>query len=342
MKFITLTNTIIYRRWTIEYINKDKTWTFRSGVYWFTDRKGIKGFNHIRGSTRAYKPKNKIKLLLLSDKNNIKQLLSDANLKHQKIIKELTGYGLVKLNNELCGYNKKPKYELRWCSFPGKGKKPYEGIDGIIALYLAKKYRCDGYIIRGLKSTIKGMIKDYQTEYVIINPKNKLKVLYNDRQSPNIHKNIIMRIQTLNIKPKHWSTDWIPISYTKILSNNQLKKSLTFLWSRNKEVLAICRAYYINKNRIEIGDVWLNNKCRGKFTNKGEKISVVFMTKVINKIWKNYPKTKLISLIVSKNNIPAIKLYKRLSFKINKKVNAKKLGVKNGVFMIKYRHDKIK
>jgi len=143
-----------------------------------------------------------------------------------------------------------------------------------------------------------------------------------------------MRIQTLNIDPKHWSTEWIPISYTKILSNNQIKKSLTFLWTKNYEVLAICRAYYINKYRIEIGDVWLNEKCRGKYINR-QKISVVFMKRVIRKIWENYPKVELISLIVSKKNIPAIKLYKKLNFTVNKKVVAKELDVKDGLYMTK-------
>lgn len=96
-----------------------------------------------------------------------------------------------------------------------------------------------------------------------------------------------------------------------------MKKSLTFLWANNKQILAIYRAYYINKNRIEIGDVWLNEKCRGKYIN-GIKISVLFMKKIINKIWKNYPSAKIISLIVSKNNMPAINLYKKLNFKIKK------------------------
>jgi len=148
-----------------------------------------------------------------------------------------------------------------------------------------------------------------------------------------------LRIQTLKIDPKHWSTEWIPISYTKILSNSQMKKSLTFLWAKNYEVLAICRAYYINKYRIEIGDVWLNEKCRGKYINS-QKISVVFMKRVIRKIWENFYKAELISLIVSKKNIPALKLYKKLNFTVNKKVVAKELGVKDGLYMTKHRTTK--
>jgi hypothetical protein len=68
----------------------------------------------------------------------------------------------------------------------------------------------------------------------------------------------------IKIDEDHWTSQWIPISYKKILSKNQINKSLSFIWYVENELLAICRAYYINKNIIEIGDVWLNEKYRGK------------------------------------------------------------------------------
>ena len=73
---------------------------------------------------------------------------------------------------------------LMWCSYPGKNKKSWEGIDGIIGKYLARKYKCDGYIIKGMKtySIPKEKVIDYQTEIVIVNSKRKLEVLYDDRQ----------------------------------------------------------------------------------------------------------------------------------------------------------------
>lgn len=143
-----------------------------------------------------------------------------------------------------------------------------------------------------------------------------------------------MRIKTIITDESHWTTEYIPISYNKILSKNQIKKSLTFIWNDKYYLFVLCRAYYINDNVIEIGDVWLNEKYRGKKIN-GEKISIIFMKRVISKIWKNYPNAKTINLIVAKNNIPAIKLYEKLNFIFVKSVNENKLGIKNGLIMSK-------
>lgn len=145
-----------------------------------------------------------------------------------------------------------------------------------------------------------------------------------------------MRIKTIITTNDHWTTQWIPISYKNILSNNQMKKSVSFIWSNEYILFAICRAYYINDNIIEIGDVWLNEKYRGKKINN-EKISVIFMKKIINKIWKKYPNAKNINLIVAKNNIPAIKLYKKLNFNIVKPVKNNKLGIKNALQMSRFK-----
>ena len=83
---------------------------------------------------------------------------------------------------------------------------------------------------------------------------------------------------------------------------------------------------------IEIGDVWLNEQFRGQKIND-EKISIIFLKKVISKIWKLYSNAKLINLIVSEDNIPAIKLYERLKFICIKSISNKKLGIKNGLLM---------
>ena len=154
--------------------------------------------------------------------------------------------------------------------------------------------------------------------------------------------NIIkINIKKLLIDEEHWSSKWIPISYKNIINEKQLKKSYTFLWGNHKtqEVYGICRSYYINNENIEIGDVWLNDKYRGKSYN-GIKYSVLFMKLVISKIWQTYPSIKKISLIVSENNIPAIKLYKKLNFAENKdSIVSKKiklqLKIKEGIYMIR-------
>jgi hypothetical protein len=121
-----------------------------------------------------------------------------------------------------------------------------------------------------------------------------------------------MIIQKICLDVDHWSSKWIPISY-KTLSKKQYNNSYTFLWHENNEVLAICRSYYMSKHHIEIGDVWLNEKCRGKYQSN-IKISILFMKKIIAKIWKIYSYSTKISLVVSSNNIPAIKLYQKLNF----------------------------
>ena len=142
----------------------------------------------------------------------------------------------------------------------------------------------------------------------------------------------VMIIKTLRLDNKHWSTNWIPISYTSFLSKKQYDKSFTFLWSENNEVLAICRSYYISKQHIEIGDVWLNPKYRGKYIN-GTKISILFMRRVISKIWKKYPDSNKISLMVASDNVPAIKMYEKLKFYKIKNITCKKLSITNGIYM---------
>ncbi len=119
-----------------------------------------------------------------------------------------------------------------------------------------------------------------------------------------------MYIQLLNLDENHWSTSWVPISYKVYLEN-----SCTFLWEENCQVMGICRAYYLSKNRLEIGDVWMNPIVRGKFDDFGEKFSQKFLRIVIDKIKEKYSEFEKISLFVFKDNIPALKLYKKLNFK---------------------------
>jgi len=136
-----------------------------------------------------------------------------------------------------------------------------------------------------------------------------------------------MNIYKTIINKDHWTTDWIPISYTY---NN---KSYTFFWHDNYILNMLCRTYYKNKNIVLIGDVWLNPDLRGQKINN-EKISVVFMKKIIAKIWKFYPSCNKIILEVHQDNIPAIKLYQKLNFKIVKKI---KMNNKDGYLMIRYK-----
>lgn len=140
-----------------------------------------------------------------------------------------------------------------------------------------------------------------------------------------------MNITTKKLNKKNWTIDWIPISYYNLLSKKQLDKSNEYYWSDNYNLLCICRVYYVNKNRVEIGDVWLNEICRGKLLNN-EKISLIFMKKVISKIWVQYKNINKITLIVHNDNIPAIKLYKKLRFK---EVKGKDLifKIENSIFM---------
>jgi len=144
-----------------------------------------------------------------------------------------------------------------------------------------------------------------------------------------------MRMNIIKIDDNHWTTEYIPISYKNILSENHKKNSLTFYWSKEYILYALCRVYFIDDYTIEIGDVWLNEKLRGKKI-KDEKISVIFMRRVIKKIWKIYDKAKIINLIVDKNNISAIKLYNKLDFFISNFDNLLKLN--NGIVMSKLKN----
>lgn len=143
-----------------------------------------------------------------------------------------------------------------------------------------------------------------------------------------------MKINRISLNNDHWTSDYIPISYSQILTPSQYNKSFTFYWATNYNLHVICRAYYINKNRVEIGDVWLNPDLRGQKIN-GVKISLIFMRRIISKIWTTFIDAKYISLVVDKENIPAMRLYDKLHFKIKKDIVNKELNINNGWLMIR-------
>ena len=134
-----------------------------------------------------------------------------------------------------------------------------------------------------------------------------------------------MYIQLLNLDENHWSTSWVPISYKVSVENCS-----TFLWGENFQVMGICRAYYLSKKRLELGDVWINPIVRGKYDIIGEKFSLKFLRIVIDKIKEKYWEFENISLFVFKDNIPALKLYKKLNFKEENNIESDK-----GIYMIK-------
>lgn len=144
-----------------------------------------------------------------------------------------------------------------------------------------------------------------------------------------------MLIRQLLLDNNHFTTEYIPISYNKLLSKKQYEKSRTFYWSDGYNLNMLCRAYYINKHEIQIGDVWLAENLRGKQIND-KKISTIFMNKLIAKIWQNYKDCNKITLLVHSDNKPAINLYNKLNFTIiQKNINNSELNIKNGLKMIR-------
>ena len=63
------------------------------------------------------------------------------------------------------------------------------------------------------------------------------------------------------------------------------------------------------------------------------KYSAFFLQRVISKIWKLYPYSTNITLIVSKDNISAIKRYNKLNFKTIKNIKSKYFHIENGLYM---------
>lgn len=137
-----------------------------------------------------------------------------------------------------------------------------------------------------------------------------------------------MYIQKHIIDDKHWTSQWIPISYKKY--NKQ--ESYTFYYGKNYNLFALCRCYKIG-NIIEIGDVWIAPEYRGKIQKSGKKYSYTFLSKVIAKIKKIYKNNTFINLVVASTNISAIKLYEKLKFIKIKNIDRNDLNIKNGFLM---------
>lgn len=127
-----------------------------------------------------------------------------------------------------------------------------------------------------------------------------------------------MKITSVDISTDHWSSNWVPVYYHSKYWNYKDIKGKTFFWwkqgSKYKKIMSLCRMYPINKERVEIGDIWLNPELRGKRNKDGVKYSNAFLSKVIQKIWKASPTCKCISLEVDKNNPAAFYTYKKLRF----------------------------
>ena len=137
-----------------------------------------------------------------------------------------------------------------------------------------------------------------------------------------------MKIVTLPLSGDHWSSAWIPISYPKHAwtmwsmrnHHHRLTRGKTFLWSstpkgsRYEQVMAICRVFPVTKDRVELGDLWLNPELRGKRNSGGVKHSLAFLRQVIARIWKLYSWVDRISLEVHRDNRAAIHLYEKLAF----------------------------
>ena len=117
-------------------------------------------------------------------------------------------------------------------------------------------------------------------------------------------------------------TDYCPNTLNKYYNRYQLSKSYIFCVKINNNIGFLCRAYYLTKNyklknginikyNYELNDVYLMEKYRGKKIN-GEKISHISLKSILEYLNGN------IMLWTTKDNIPAIKLYEKLGFKLIK------------------------
>lgn len=114
-----------------------------------------------------------------------------------------------------------------------------------------------------------------------------------------------------------------------------------FTEKTTNELAFIVRLYYLNKNikknkninnsniKYELGDVWLNPKYRSKLYNQINKTyAKYFLEIVIDNFYKNIVSLKSFNskkpylfLWTTKNNIPAIKTYKKFGFTFMQKYN---------------------
>jgi ribosomal protein S18 acetylase RimI-like enzyme len=146
-----------------------------------------------------------------------------------------------------------------------------------------------------------------------------------------------MKICKIKLDKEHWTTDCIPLNYSDMFSKKQCENSMSFYWATKYNLHAMCRAYYVNKNEVQIGDVWVSEELRGKKINN-VKISLLFMRQVITKIWQHFTTSNTLSLLVHNDNISALKLYSKLNFQIMRNdINIPELKMKNGYKMVRYK-----
>lgn len=149
-----------------------------------------------------------------------------------------------------------------------------------------------------------------------------------------------MKIVTLPLSDDHWSSGWIPISYPKSAwtkwsmrnRHHRMTRGKTFLYEKDGKVMALCRVFPVTKDRVEIGDLWLNPKLRGKTNDQGVKYSLAFLRQVIARIWKLYPWMDRISLEVHRDNHAAIRLYEKLAFHYTRSLKST-LKLHNSIMM---------
>lgn len=156
---------VIYRAWK----KKQAPYSFwQYNVYWFSDKLGITKIKMEDDIVRKYRPTKPLLLIDIGNIITIKYLLKHLPSKYATMVKQLTGYGITSLDNKLCGYTNKPKYEISWCSAPKYLTKTTSGIDHKLIKYLVKKYNVDGYYHAELPSIIRGKKTMIFTEYAVL------------------------------------------------------------------------------------------------------------------------------------------------------------------------------
>ena len=111
----------------------------------------------------------------------------------------------------------------------------------------------------------------------------------------------------------------IPLSYINYNNN-----SFTGYFKYNNELAALARVYTTYKStKVELADIYIMEKLRGRMGPNNMKWSNILMSAILKAIKRR--KFKKIWLWTTRNNIKAIKLYKKFNFKHEKfPINKKK------------------
>lgn len=124
------------------------------------------------------------------------------------------------------------------------------------------------------------------------------------------------KLRSIPLTTEHWTSDYIPISYARINRASSRTFYLADTTGAYPKLYFLTRVYVLS-NRIELGDVCLDEGLRGKRDpGSGEKISHILLRRVIRQIWKFYPTQTQIWLRVHESNLPAISLYTALGFRV--------------------------